>query len=100
MHVICNYTPRAPGELPKKRWVSCAQLLRQLYPHTLSEDQVKRLITNHFKDHPAFAGHAFNAWNKSLKDYDAPAGGRDRSDRKTVMKFSLEYTPTGAFEQV
>ena len=97
MHVICNYTPRAPGELPMKHWVSCAQLLRQLHPHTLSEDRIKQLITNHFKDHPAFAGHAFTAWSKSLKDYDAPAGG---SDRKTVMKFSLEYTPTGACEQV
>ena len=92
LHVMCNYTPRAPGELPMKDWVSSAQLLRQLHPHTLSEDQVKRLITNHFKDHPTFAGHDFSAWNKRLKDFDAPAGG----GRKSVMKFSLEYTPTGA----
>ena len=96
MHLMCNYTPRAPGELPMKDWVSCAQLLRQLHPHTLSEEHVKQLITNHFMDHPAFAGHAFNAWNKSLKDYDAPAGGSDPPGRRTVMKFSLEYTPTGA----
>ena len=96
MHLMCNYTPRAPGELPMKDWVSCAQLLRQLHPHTLSEDHVKQLITNHFKDHPAFAGHDFHAWNKRLKDYDAPAGG----GRKSVTKFSLEYTPTGALEQV
>ena len=79
-----------------KDWVSCAQLLRQLHPHTLSEDHVKQLITNHFKDHPAFAGHDFHAWNKRLKDYDAPAGG----GRKSVTKFSLEYTPAGALEQV
>ena len=98
MHVICNYTPRAPGELPRKQWVSCAQLLRQLHPHTVSEDHVKQLVTNHFKDHPAFAGHDFHAWTKMLKDYDAPAG----AGRKSVTKFSLEYTPasTGALEQV
>ena len=98
MHVICNYTPRAPGELPRKQWVNCAQLLRQLHPHTVSEDHVKQLVTNHFKDHPAFAGHDFYAWTKMLKDYDAPAG----AGRKSVTKFSLEYTPasTGALEQV
>eukprot|EP00964_Phaeocystis_antarctica_P003658 scaffold1967_cov60-Phaeocystis_antarctica.AAC.1 len=92
MHVICNYTPRAPGELPMKRWVSCAQMLRQLQPHAPAEDYIKQLITDHFKDHPAFAGHPFHAWGKKLKDYNAPDGG----GRTTVMKFSLEYTPTGA----
>ena len=88
MHVICNYTPRAPGELPMKRWVSCAQMLRELQPHAPAEDYVNQLITNHFKNHPTFAGHPFCAWCKKLKDFDAPAGGR-----KNVMKFSLEYTP-------
>ena len=90
MHVLCNYTPRVPGELPMKRWVSCAQLLCQLQPHTPAEDNVRQLIMNHFNDHPAFAGHPFHAWCKMLKDNDAPAGG----GRKNVMKFSLEYTPT------
>ena len=89
MHVMCNYTPRTPGELPMKLWVSCAQLLCQLQPHAPAEDYVKQLITNHFKDHPAFAGHPFHAWCKHLKDYNAPAGG----GRPTVVKFSLEYTP-------
>ena len=91
MQVIRNYTPRAPGELPMRRWVSCAQMLRQLQPHARAEDHVERLITDHFKDHPAFAGHPFHAWCKKLKDYDAPAG----AERRTVMKFSLDYTPTG-----
>ena len=88
MHVICNYTPRAPGELPMKRWVSCAQMLRELQPHAPAKDYVNQLITDHFKNHPTFAGHPFCAWCKKLKDFDAPAGGR-----KNVMKFSLEYTP-------
>ena len=72
-----------------KRWVSCAQMLRELQPHAPAEDYVNQLITNHFKNHPTFAGHPFCAWSKKLKDYDVPAGGR-----KNVMKFSLEYTPT------
>ena len=62
----------------------------QLQP--LLPDHVKQLITNQYKDHPAFAGHPFNAWCKMLKDNDAPASGV----RKNVMKFSLEYTPTVA----
>ena len=90
MHVICNYTPRAPGELPMKHWVSCAQMLRELQPHAPEEDYVNQLITNHFKNHPTFAGHPFCAWCKKLKDYDAPARG---TSKKNVMKFSLEYTP-------
>ena len=89
MHV-CNYTPRAPGELPMKHWVSCAQMLRELQPHAPEEDYVNQLITNHFKNHPTFAGHPFCAWCKKLKDYDAPARG---TSKKNVMKFSLEYTP-------
>ena len=92
MHVICNYTPRTPGELPMRLWVSCGQVLRQLQPHAPAEDYIKHWITNHFKDHPTFAGLPFSAWCKKLEDYNAPAGGR----RPTVMKFSLQYTPTVA----
>ena len=87
-HVMSNYTPRAPGELQMKLWASCAQLQpAQLQP--LLPDHVKQLITNQNKDHPAFAGHPFNAWCKMLKDFDAPAG----SGRRSVMKFCFEYTP-------
>ena len=71
-----------------KLWASCAQLQpAQLQP--LLPDHVKQLITNQNKDHPAFAGHPFNAWCKMLKDFDAPAG----SGRRSVMKFCFEYTP-------
>ena len=92
-HVMCNYAPRAPGELPMKYWVSCEQLLCQLQPHAaeaekLQPDYIKQLITNRFKDHPAFAGHSFSAWCKTLKDHDAPPG----PGKKSVMKFSFEYT--------
>ena len=73
-----------------KHWVSCAQMLRELQPHAPEEDYVNQLITNHFKNHPTFAGHPFCAWCKKLKDYDAPARG---TSKKNVMKFSLEYTP-------
>ena len=92
-HVMCKYTPRGPGELPMKCWVSCEQLRRQLQPHAaeaekLQPDYIKQLVTNRFKDHPAFAGHSFSAWCKTLKDHDAPPG----TGRKSVMKFSFEYT--------
>ena len=49
-HVMCNYTPRAPGELQMKLWASVRQLQpTQLQP--LLPDHVKQLITNQFKDH-------------------------------------------------
>eukprot|EP00964_Phaeocystis_antarctica_P013215 scaffold7238_cov54-Phaeocystis_antarctica.AAC.1 len=66
---MCNYTPRAPGELPMKLWASVRQLQpTQLQP--LLQAHVKQLITNQFK---------------MLTDFDAPAGSR----RKYAMKFSL-----------
>ena len=92
-HLLCNYTPRPPGKLPKKLWISCEQLIRQLEPHASAEmwkpDYVKRLITEWYKDHPAFADHSFTEWCKTLKDYDAPTN-------KNIIKFSFEYTPRKA----
>ena len=49
---------------------------------------IKQMVTNRFKDHPAFAGHSFSAWCKTLKNHDAPAG----PGRRSIMKFSFEYT--------
>ena len=92
-YLLCNYTPRPPGKLPKKLWISCEQFIRQLEPHASVEmwkpDYVKQLITGWYTDHPAFAGHTFNEWCKLLKDYDAPT-------KKNIIKFSFEYTPRKA----
>ena len=119
--VMRNYTPRAPGELPTKQWVSCAQLLHHLPVQPLiwqrsgslyevmkpspsssacdlapqwQPDYVKQLITIRFRDHPTFAGLSFNAWCKLLKEHDVPGRG---GGKKSVMKFSFEYTPNWRF---
>ena len=92
-HVMCNYTPRPPGKLSKKLWVSCEQLLRQLQPHTSSGETLwepayaKQLVCDRFKNHPIFAGRSFSEWCKRLLNRDV-SGGRNH-----VICFSLEYTP-------
>ena len=98
-HVMCNYTPRPPGKLSKKLWVSCDQLHRQLQPLTSSEAEmwqpayVKQLVTERYKNHPLFAGRSFSEWSKKLMNRDTPAGSV--KGRKThITYFSLEHTPT------
>ena len=97
--VMCNYTPRPPGQLSKKRWVSCEQLHRQLQPLTSSEADmwhpayVKQLVTERYKNHPFFAGRSFNEWSKKLMNRDTPAGSV-KGRRAHVTYFSFEYTPT------
>ena len=102
-HVMCNYTPRPPGKLSKKRWVSCDQLHRQLQPLTSSEAEmwqpayVKQLVTERYKNHPLFAGRSFSEWSKKLMNRDTPAGSAGKTH---VTYFSLEYTPTTGSEPV
>ena len=97
-HVLFNYTPRPPGKLPKKLWVSCEQLLRQLQPHTSSAEMlwepvyVKQLVTEQYKNHPTFAGRSFSEWCKKLTNRDVLAHSGNRNH---VTCFSLEYTPGG-----
>lgn len=96
-HVMCNYTPRPPDKLSKKRWVSCDDLLHQLKPLTPLEAErwqpayVKQLVTELFKDHPLFAGRPFSEWSKKLMNRDAPAHSTGRTHDTC---FCLEHTPT------
>ena len=96
-HVMCNYTPRPPDKLSKKRWVSCDDLHRQLEPRTPSEAErwhptyVKQLVTELFKDHPLFAGRPFSEWSKKLMNRDALAHSTGKTH---VTYFCLEHTPT------
>ena len=96
-HVLCNYTPRHPGKLSKKRWVSCDELHRQLQPLTSSEAEiwqpayVKQLVMELFKNHPLFAGLSFSEWGKKLINRDALAHSAGKTH---VTCFSLEHTPT------
>ena len=96
-HVMCNYTPRPPDKLSKKRWVSCDELHRQLKPRTSLEAErwhptyVKQLVTELFKDHPLFAGRPFSEWSKKLMNRDALAHSTGKTH---VTYFCLEHTPT------
>ena len=98
-HVMCNYTPRPPDKLSKKRWVSCDDLHRQLEPRTPSEAErwhptyVKQLVTELFKDHPLFAGRPFSEWSKKLMNRDALAHSTGKTH---VTYFCLEHTPTAS----
>ena len=96
---MCNYTPRPPDKLSKKRWVSCDDLHRQLEPRTPSEAErwhptyVKQLVTELFKDHPLFAGRPFSEWSKKLMNRDALAHSTGKTH---VTYFCLEHTPTAS----
>ena len=96
-HVMCDYTPRSPNELPMSKWTSCNRLLSQLQAHApsaealqLTADQLKQQITEWFQDHPAYSGLSFNEWGKRLKDNEK-TGARGK-----VFKFSFEHTPAEA----
>ena len=99
-YVMCRFTPRRPAELPMSDWVSCDELIGLLRPHApaevrdLSSEQLKQLITEWYKDHPAYADQPFYAWCKKLKDNNAPRvdprqGGRNRSQH---FKFPFQRT--------
>ena len=81
-------------------WVSCDELLGLLRPYApvevrdLSSETLRQLITEWYKDHPAYADQPFYAWCKKLKDKNAPRsdprqGGRNRSQH---FKFPFQLT--------
>ena len=91
---MCDFTPRPPAELPKSQWVSYKKLVAQFQPWAPTEvwqhgpGNLKQLITEWFKEDPAFAGLEVSAWCKLLKDQDAPPGSTSM-----FSKFCFEYTP-------
>ena len=97
MHVMCDFTPRAPKGFPTSRWATLEQLVLQLQPHAPAEvarigaQNLRQLITEWYKGHPTFAGLAYSAWGKRLKDMHPLA-----HPRSLTYKFSFEYTPGGA----
>ena len=94
--VMCDFTPRRPSSLPTWKWATLEQLLDRLALHSprevfqLGPNSLRQLITEWYKDHPAFAGLPYTAWGKRLKDMDPAA-----HPRSLVFKFSFEYTPAG-----
>ena len=87
-HVMCNYTPRAPGELQMKLWrLGEAAATNTAAAASAGPRQAADHEPVQGPPHPSFAGHPFNSWCKLLTDFDAPAG----RGRKYAMKFSFEY---------
>ena len=97
-HVMCDYTPTRPNYLPKVQWVSYKVLYGLAHRRAtkygamevwyLGPGNLKQLITQWYKNHPAFAGLGESAWIKQAKNDDprAPSGSQ-------VTKFSFKYTP-------
>ena len=91
--VMCNFTPRVPKEFSTSRWASLEHLVFLLQQHApaevlkLGHQNLRQLITEWYKNHPAFAGLPYSAWCKRLKDNDPQAHSRSLS-----FKFSFEYT--------
>ena len=86
--VMCDYTPRNPDELPTSRWVSYQRLFHLFQPHAptdvwlMGPGNLKQLIIEWHKTHPAFAGVEVSVWCKRLPQ-----------DNSVVYKFCFEYTP-------
>jgi hypothetical protein len=99
-HVMCNYTPRPPNKLSKKRWVSCDDLHRQLKPLTPLEAErwqpvyVKQLVTELFENHPLFAGRPFSEWCKLMKreHRSSQPALAHKTGKLRVLHFCLEHT--------
>ena len=92
MLVMCEFTPRSPSQLPTAQWTSYQELLRLIEPHATQTEvrhfgvgNLKQLIIQWYKDHPAFAGLAPAAWCKRCT----------KAARTQVYKFCFEYTPGG-----
>ena len=96
VHVMCDFTPRVPKELSTSKWTTLEQLFIRLQQHAPTETtmldriNIRQLITEWFKDHPAFAGLPYSAWCKRLKDNSPQAHARS-----LTYKFCFEYTPRG-----
>jgi hypothetical protein len=90
--VMCNFTPRRPRELPASRWVSLNTLYRLFQPYNQGEvwlmgpGNLKQLITNWYKDHPAFAGLAVKQWCRRLSTRNEMRAGN-----VTVFHFCFEH---------
>ena len=93
--IMCNFTPRKPGELPVSEWVSFRRLFHLFKPHApldvwlMGPGNLKQLITEWYQKHSAFAGSV--VWCKRLKNTDLQDG-----PGKFCYKFCFEYTPTEA----
>eukprot|EP00964_Phaeocystis_antarctica_P018147 scaffold10055_cov68-Phaeocystis_antarctica.AAC.5 len=96
MHVAPDFTPRVPKAFHMLKWATLEQLILRLQQHAPAEvarlgpQNLRQLITEWYKDHPAFAGLCFSEWGKRLKDLHPHA-----HPRSLTYKFCFEFTPGG-----
>lgn len=96
-YVMCGFTPRRPYELPMSDWVSCDELVDLLRPHApaevrdLSSETLRQLITEWYKDDPAFADQPFYAWCKRLKDRTLHRSGPRQARRSRSQHFKFPF---------
>ena len=90
------FTPKHPGNLPRTQWVSYTRMLLAVQPlaparvYKQGPGNLKQLVVQWCRRHPAFAGLAQSAWCKRLPDHDQQAlPGRSQP---TVYKFCFEFT--------
>ena len=94
MYVMCDFTPRNPRKFHTLKWATLEQLMLLLQPYAPSEvarfgpQNLRQLITEWYKEHPAFAGLSFSEWAKRLKDLHPLA-----HPRSLTYKFCFEFTP-------
>ena len=99
MHVMCDFTPRNPRNFHTLKWATLEQLILLLQPYAPTEvarfgpQNLRQLITEWYKEHPAFAGLSFSEWAKRLKDLHPLA-----HPRSLTYKFCFEFTPRGRRE--
>ena len=95
-HVMCDYTPRVPGQFVTSRWATLDDLVSKLQQHApaevtkLGHQNLRQMITEWYRHHPAFENLPFTAWVKRLKN-NAPQA----SARSLTFKFCFEHTPGG-----
>ena len=96
-YVMCGFTPRRPYELPMSDWVSCDELIGLLRPHApeevrdLSSETLRQLITEWYKDDPAFADQPYYAWCKKLKDKTSRKSGPRQARRSRSQHFNFPF---------
>ena len=80
-------------------WVSCDELIGLLQLHApaevreLGSDNLKQLITEWYKDHPAYADLPFSAWCKKLNNKTHKSDPRQaRTSRSNHFKFSFQMS--------
>ena len=91
------FTPKHPSTLPKSQWLSYTRLFSTVQPYAPARvwkqgpGNLKQLVIEWCKHHPAYAGLAVSAWCMRQTDDDQLVLPGQR--QPTVYKFCLECTP-------